>query len=42
VLRLVRVSIGPVPLGDLPKGVHRMLRSEEKSAFDRILAQAKR
>jgi len=41
VLRLVRVSIGPVPLGDLPKGAHRMLRSEEKSALDRALAQAK-
>ena len=42
VLRLVRVAIGPVPLGDLPKGAHRTLRSEEKSAFDRALAQAKR
>jgi 23S rRNA pseudouridine2605 synthase len=41
VLRLVRVAIGPVPLGDLPKGAHRMLRSEEKSALDRALAQAK-
>ena len=41
VLRLVRVAIGPVPLGDLPKGAHRILRSEEKSALDRALAQAR-
>jgi 23S rRNA pseudouridine2605 synthase len=35
VLRLVRVSIGPLELGDLPKGAHRLLRPEEKRAFDR-------
>ena len=37
VLRLVRVSIGPLHLGDLPKGAHRQLRSEEKLALDRAL-----
>jgi 23S rRNA pseudouridine2605 synthase len=33
-LRLVRVAIGPVKLGDLPKGKYRELRGEEKSALD--------
>ena len=37
VLRLIRVAIGPVPLGDLAKGAHRMLRGEEKAALDRAL-----
>lgn len=41
VFRLIRVATGPVPLGDLPKGAHRMLRSEEKSALDRALARAR-
>jgi 23S rRNA pseudouridine2605 synthase len=35
VLRLVRVGIGPLQLGDLPKGEHRALRTEEKLALDR-------
>ena len=34
-LRLVRVAIGPVKLGDLPKGAHRKLRGEEKLALHR-------
>jgi 23S rRNA pseudouridine2605 synthase len=37
VLRLIRVSIGPLRLGDLPKGAHRPLRPEEKLALDRAL-----
>ncbi|MGB7849016.1 MAG: pseudouridine synthase [Candidatus Acidiferrum sp.] len=39
VLRLVRVAIGPLQLGDLPKGAHRPLRPEEKLALDRVLKQ---
>ena len=34
VLRLVRVAIGPVILGDLAKGASRPLTAEEKSAMD--------
>jgi len=37
VLRLVRVSIGPLQLGELRKGAHRPLRREEKLALDRAL-----
>jgi 23S rRNA pseudouridine2605 synthase len=37
VLRLIRVSIGPLHLGDLPKGAYRTLRPEEKLALDRVL-----
>lgn len=37
VLRLIRVSIGPLPLGDLAKGAYRRLREEEKAAIDRSL-----
>ena len=37
VLRLIRVAIGPVPLGELTKGAHRTLRSEEKTALDRAM-----
>jgi 23S rRNA pseudouridine2605 synthase len=37
VLRLVRVSIGPLPLGLLPKGSVRQLTSEEKQALDHAL-----
>jgi len=39
VLRLIRVAIGPVLLGDLPKGAHRPLRNEEKEALDRAMAK---
>jgi len=38
VLRLIRVSIGPLRLGELPKGGHRPLRPDEKEAIDRALA----
>jgi len=37
VLRLVRVSIGPLALGDLKKGSVRRLTAEEKKAIDRAL-----
>lgn len=37
VLRLVRVAIGPLTLGDLQKGATRMLTSEEKRALDRTM-----
>lgn len=37
VLRLVRVAIGPVPLGDLAKGATRALFAEEKTALDRAM-----
>ena len=37
VLRLLRVAIGPLRLGDLPKGVSRRLTDEEKRDLDRAL-----
>jgi 23S rRNA pseudouridine2605 synthase len=37
VLRLVRVSIGPLELGGLKKGATRRLTAEEKTAIDRTL-----
>jgi pseudouridine synthase len=37
VLRLVRVSIGPLELGDLKKGSVRRLTAEEKEEIDRAL-----
>ena len=37
VLRLVRVSIGPLELGDLKKCATRRLKAEEKNAIDRAL-----
>lgn len=37
VLRLVRVAIGPLQLGDLTKGAFRTLRPEEKAALDRAM-----
>ena len=37
VLRLMRVSIGPLDLGDLKKGSTRHLTAEEKKAIDRAL-----
>lgn len=40
VLRLVRVSIGPLELGDLKKGAVRRLTAEEKKAIDRALLGA--
>jgi 23S rRNA pseudouridine2605 synthase len=35
VLRLMRVAIGPLPLGDLAKGAYRALTIEEKRMLDR-------
>jgi 23S rRNA pseudouridine2605 synthase len=37
VLRLARVAIGPLPMGQLAKGKVRSLTNEEKSALDRAL-----
>src|SRR5439155_923258 len=40
VLRLVRVAIGPLTLGDLSKGATRALEQEEKQALDRAMRAA--
>ena len=37
VLRLIRVAVGPLQLGDLAKGEHRPLTLEEKRTLDRAL-----
>jgi 23S rRNA pseudouridine2605 synthase len=37
VLRLVRVAIGPLPLGELAKGAFRALTKEEKRMLDRAI-----
>ncbi len=37
VLRLVRVAIGPLQLGNLAKGAHRPLTADEKLAMDRAV-----
>jgi len=37
VLRLVRVAIGPLQLGDLARGEHRSLTSDEKRMLDRAM-----
>jgi 23S rRNA pseudouridine2605 synthase len=37
VLRLVRVAIGPLVLGDLPKGATRTLEHEEKQSLDQAM-----
>ncbi len=34
VLRLIRVAIGPLELGDLPKGMYRRLTPDEKRSLD--------
>ena len=39
-LRLVRVAIGPLQLGDLPKGAARPLTAREKSALDQAIRAA--
>ena len=39
VLRLVRVAIGPLALGDLPKGSYRQLTSAERRALDLAMGQ---
>jgi 23S rRNA pseudouridine2605 synthase len=38
VLRLIRVSIGPLQLGGLPKGAHRALAPAELAALNRAMA----
>jgi 23S rRNA pseudouridine2605 synthase len=38
VLRLIRVSIGPLQLGNLPKAAHRPLTSAELSALNRAMS----
>ncbi len=40
VLRLVRVAIGPLVLGQLQKGAIRALTAEEKKTLDRVMQQA--
>jgi 23S rRNA pseudouridine2605 synthase len=37
VLRLIRVAIGPLDLGNLAKGAHRRLNLEEKAALDHAI-----
>ena len=39
VLRLVRVAIGPLELGDLSKGAHRHLSGDEKRSLDHVLRE---
>jgi 23S rRNA pseudouridine2605 synthase len=39
VLRLIRVAIGPLALGDLPKAAVRRLTAEEKLTLDRAMPQ---
>jgi 23S rRNA pseudouridine2605 synthase len=41
VIRLIRVTIGPLALGPLPKGAYRQLSPSEKSALDRSMAAAR-
>ena len=41
VLRLIRVTIGPLVLGDLAKGAHRPLTGDEKAALDAAMHLAK-
>jgi 23S rRNA pseudouridine2605 synthase len=42
VLRLIRVAIGPLPLGELAKGKSRALTSAEKFALDEAISTARR
>ena len=42
VLRLVRIAIGPLPLGDLPKGKSQELTGAEKQALDRAIEAGRR
>jgi 23S rRNA pseudouridine2605 synthase len=39
VLRLVRIAIGPLCLGDLPKGQWRQLTNAEKSQIDAVVGK---
>jgi 23S rRNA pseudouridine2605 synthase len=40
VLRLVRIAIGPLLLGQIPKGGVRLLTAQEKQAIDLMIAQS--
>lgn len=42
VLRLVRVAVGPVELGTLPKGTYRHLRPDERQSIDRAMTAKQR
>jgi 23S rRNA pseudouridine2605 synthase len=42
VLRLLRVAIGPLQLGELAKGGFRVLTKEEKQLLDRVMANTGR
>jgi 23S rRNA pseudouridine2605 synthase len=39
VMRLVRVAIGPLRLGDMAKGAHRMLTADEKKMLDHAMGE---
>jgi 23S rRNA pseudouridine2605 synthase len=39
VLRLIRVAVGPLALGDLPKAAVRRVTAEEKLTLDRVMLQ---
>ena len=39
VLRLIRIAVGPLQLGDLPKGEYRALTPDEKRMLDRALRE---
>jgi 23S rRNA pseudouridine2605 synthase len=39
VLRLLRIAIGPLQLGDLAKGKYRALTADEKRMLDRVLSE---
>ena len=40
VLRLIRVAIGPLALGELPKGAHRPLTADELACLNRAMSAA--
>lgn len=40
VLRLLRIAIGPLQLGDLAKGAHRALTADEKRMLDRAMRKS--
>jgi 23S rRNA pseudouridine2605 synthase len=42
VLRLIRVAMGPLELGNLAKGTYRVLTRDEKHLLDRAMGIAKR
>jgi len=42
VLRLVRVALGPLTLGELPKGASRALTGPEKKAVDLAMREEKK